>query len=433
MRKGGSVASTAPLAIAGGEPVVPRGSHRLWPEIDESDHRAVAAVLDRGVLCGTTAKEVVGLQKEWARYCGARHCLATASGTAALHCAVAAVGVEAGDEVIVPALTFIASAYAVVHQGAKPVFCDIDPRTYNIATDAIEALVTPRTRAIMPVHVHGLPADMDEVRAIARAHGLAVVEDAAQAHGASYRGQPVGTLGDAAAFSLNATKNLVGGEGGLFVTDDDEGFRIARRLALFGEDADRREGGSPAYLSHGLGWNYRCTEMAAAVARAQLRRLDGVTRRAQENARVLSAGLAPLEGVVAPPEPPDRTCTWHKYRVAIEPRALGYEGPPTELRDRVVRALAAEGVAAGYWHTHPLPANPAFRRRELRPWSPRVESEELEPWDPQRFPAASRALDTSFVLGSERAPICAQSPELMRRYADAFAKVIDNVDVLMAA
>ncbi|MEA2329944.1 MAG: perosamine synthetase, partial [Thermoleophilaceae bacterium] len=270
-------------------------AHRRWPRITAADRAALERVLDRGELWGPNAPEVTALQEEWADYVGARFCLLTNSGTAALHCAVVAAGVRPGDEVIVPAFSFVATAMAVLHQGAVPVFCDIDPATHAIDPRAIAERIGPRTRAIMPVHVHGLPADMDAIGALARHHGLAVIEDAAQAHGATYRGQKAGSLGDCAAFSLNGSKHLSAGEGGLFVTSDERALVAARRLAIFGEDTPPTGPGQyRAYWSHGVGWNYRSHELTAALARTGLRRLDDYNEAAQRNAAILSAGLAQL-------------------------------------------------------------------------------------------------------------------------------------------
>src|SRR2546428_6119263 len=190
---------------------------RRWPAITDGDRAAVARVLDRGVLSGAGAPEMRGLEAEFAAAIGARFCLATNSGTAALHIALAAAGIGAGDEVIVPALSFIATAQAVLHQGATPVFSDIDLVTYNLDPADAARRVTPRTRAIVPVHLHGLPADTDPINTLAQRARLTAIEDAAQAHGGPDRGRALGTLGTMAAFSLNSTKNLPPGRGGPFV------------------------------------------------------------------------------------------------------------------------------------------------------------------------------------------------------------------------
>jgi dTDP-4-amino-4,6-dideoxygalactose transaminase len=422
------------LALHGGVPAVNREEHSLWPEITDEDRAEVLAVLDRGVLCGVNAPALVGLERDWADYLGVAHCVATNSGTAALHTAIVSLGIRPGAEVIVPAHTYISTAAAVAHHGAVPVFCDIDERTFNIDPVRIEERVTDRTAAIMPVHLHGLPADMDEIQAIADRHGLAIIEDAAQAHGATYKGRMAGTLGNCAAFSLNATKNLAAGEGGLFVTDDPELFAVARRFSNRGEDVPSLGPGEfrvRSYVSHGLGWNYRSQELPAALARSQLRRLSGYTENAQRNAAILTEGLTELTGMTPPYVPSDRTSVHYKYRVRIDPAALGWSGPASQLRDRLIRALRAEGVEALLWQIEPLPAYPAFRHSTYGPWYPAVDHEPLGEWDPAEYPVASSVLDSSFIVGSEHHPIIVQSGPLMEAYLDAFAKVLNNLDAAL--
>jgi perosamine synthetase len=428
------MAVTDKLAIAGGPPIV-SDDHALWPDITDEDRAEVLAVLDGGVLCGADAPAVVGLEREWAEYLGVAHCLATNSGTAALHTGIAALGVSPGAEVIVPAYTYISTAAAVAHHGAVPVFCDIDERTFNIDPARIEERLTDRTAAIMPVHLHGLPADMEAIQGIADRHGLAVIEDAAQAHGATYRGKKAGALADCAGFSLNQTKNLPAGEGGLLVTDDPELFAVARRFANRGEPVPNIGPGEfrvKSYVSHGLGWNYRLQELPAAVARSQLRRLNGYTENAQRNAAILNDGLSALTGLITPFVPADRTSVYYKYRVGFDRQALGVDIPASELRDRLIRALRAEGVQALLWQIEPLPAYPAFRRKVYGPWDPAQESQALRPWDPADFPVASRVLDSSFILGSEHHPIIIQNGALMDAYVEAFAKVISNLEAVLA-
>jgi len=425
------MATIEDLAIAGGAPVVPAGAHRRWPDVRPEDREAVLAVLDRGILCGANAPEITALQREWADYLGVEHCLALNSGTAALHCCLAAAGVRAGDEVIVPAYTFSATAMAVAHQGAVPVFVDVHPRTYNIDPARIEERITERTRAIVPVHLHGLPADMEEIHVIAERHGLAVVEDAAQSHGALYRGRKTGTLAACAGFSLNATKNLSGGEGGLFVTGDEQAMTVARRLSVFGEDVPPTGPDEfRAYWSVGVGWNYRNQELSSAYARSQLARLEEYNATAQANGAILTEGLSRLDGVLPPYVPDDRTSVYHKYRVRLDPGALGFDGEATELRDRLVHALRAEGVEAVLWQVHPLPANPAFRRH-LRPWHADWDAEVLEPFDRAEYPETCRLLDESLILGSEPSPLFVQEGEVMQAYIEAFEKVLANIEAVL--
>jgi perosamine synthetase len=428
------VRTASALAIAGGEPAVPPGRHRRWPQVTAADRAALARVLDSGELWGPNAPEVTALQLEWSEYLGTRFALLTNSGTAALHCAVVAAGIGPGDEVIVPAFSFVATPMAVLHAGAMPVFCDIDPLLHTLDPALVEGLITDRTRAIMPVHVHGLPADMDELREIAARHGLAVVEDAAQAHGALYRGVKAGALGDGAAFSLNGSKLLSASEGGLFVTEDEEAFVAARRLAIFGEDTPPLGPGQyRAYRAHGVGWNYRSGELVAALARAQLRRLDQFVRAAQDNAALLDSGLAGLPGIETPHVPDDRTCVYYRYRIRIDPDALGFSGPPVELRDRLLFALQAEGVAASLWQLLPLTAQPVFRRGRFTSWRPGDDGKPLAPWDPGAHPRAARLLESSIVIGTANEPLFGQPGDLMARYVAAFEKVIGGIETVLEA
>jgi perosamine synthetase len=290
------------IALLGGSPSVDKSAHRRWPEVTEAERRAVMRVLDRGVLSGATAPEAVAFEEEFARFVGAKHALLTHCGTSALHVALASLGIGAGDHVVVPAYSFVATALSVVHAGAIPIFADIDPATGMMDPAAAEAAVTSRTRAIMPVHVHGCPADLDALLAVAKAKDIALVEDAAQAHGATYKGRPVGAIGRTGAFSLQSSKNLSAGEGGILVTNDDSLAEKANRLRNFGQDvnlADRAAYDEVRPLDAGrsleslrIGWMYRGNEMMAAFARAQLARLGAATARAQANADRLIKALS---------------------------------------------------------------------------------------------------------------------------------------------
>lgn len=387
---------------------------RRWPILGEADRAALARVLERGVLSGAGAPEAQALQAEFAAALGARHCLATNSGTAALHLALAAAGVGPGDEVIVPALSFVATAQAVLHQGARPVFADVDAAAFTLDPADAARRLTPRTRAIVPVHLHGLPADMEAIGRLAARAGLAVIEDAAQAHGAAWRGRPAGTLGLMAAFSLNSTKNLPAGEGGLFVTDSDEHLARAARVRFDGLDPTGKwdpthplddEGGALATVR---GWMYLPGELTCALARAQLQRLAETTARAQDNAARLGARLAALPGVLPPVVPPDRTHVFHKYRVRLDPARAGLALAPRAARDRLLPALRAEGVEAVLWQTVPLPAHPVFGIPEAE-WR-------------YRYPRATAVLEGSLLIGSQTYPLFAQPPEVVEAWAEGFAR-----------
>jgi dTDP-4-amino-4,6-dideoxygalactose transaminase len=417
------------LAIAGGPPTVGGDAHRSWPEITAEDRRAVDRVLQRGVTAGPNALEIRALEEEYADYVGVRHCVATNAGTASLHAALAAVGVEPGGQVIVPAYTFVASALAAVHQGADVVFCDVEPWSFNLDPTRLDALITDRTQAIMAVHIHGQPADMAAIGAIAARYGIPVVEDNSQAHGIRYAGRVTGSLGTAAGASLNQSKNLSAGEGGLFTTDDEQMALIARRMVLYGEDVlpDRVR----PYWSHGIGWNYRSQETVCALARSQLRRLDDYNARAIANAERLTAGLTAIKGIEPPRHSPVGGCSYWNYAVQVRPEQLGVEGDPRDLRDQIMRALQAEGVETRIWQPQPVPAQPVFRRR-LQVWHQRADSQGLRPWDPAEFPVASALCDCTIGLGTVRRPLYVQDIAVMDQYVLAFRKVMDNLDVVLS-
>lgn len=420
------------LAVNGGTPVVPKDSLSPWPQLTERDRELVMEVLDSGILAGAFAPQVKALQEEFAEYLGVKHCIAVNSGTAALHMAVAAAGVGPGDEVITSAFSFLASATAAMHQGAIPVFVDIDPKTFNLNPELIEEKISENTKAIIAVHIQGLPADIDEIKAIAARHNLILIEDAAQAPGAIYKGKKIGTLGDLAAFSLNQTKNFQAGEGGLFVTNEKEYWLRADMVRMFGEQVREKERRS--YVAHTLGWNYRMPELTAAIARAQLERLDEINTHARDNAETLTHILADIDGVEPPYCPPDRTHVYHKYRVRLKPDELGFRGPPTELRDKLVLALQAEGVPAVLWQTFPLPANPLFQEKKGFgkgfPWSfPGARDIEYRP---EEYPETIKLLNTSIVIGSERFPIWAQSSETIELWGEALKKVFEHLDEVIA-
>src|SRR5215218_298 len=421
------------LAILGGGRTVPDGIHGIWPEIQDSDREAVMGVLDRGILTGGGSVESPGFAREYGAYVGARHCLAFNAGTAALHACVVAAGLEPGDEVIVPAYTYVASALAVGLHGARPVFADVEPDTFLLDASRVEERITDRTRAIMAVHLHGLPCDMDALGAIAERRGLKLIEDISQAHGAHYGERVVGTFGHCAGGSLNATKNLPGGEGGMFLTDADDAVVTARRLRYMGEDplADDPELGR-RYWAFGLGYNYRPQELPFAFARSQLKRLDHYNAVAQRNAAILGDGLREIPGIVPPEVPEGREHVWYLYRALLDPDALGWTRPDWELRDRVMAALAAEGVHTMLWQHHPLPAFTAFRAPQLRPSVAGAEPQELRPWDPAEYPVATQIGRRTFIVGNGATPLAAQSEELMHAYVEAFRKVFASIDELGA-
>ena len=402
---------------------VPEEQKRRWPDIRPEDRAAVAAVLERGILGGVGAPEMTALEHEWAAFVGRDACLLFNSGTAAIHAALAALEVGPGDEVITTSYTFAGTWQPILQQGAIPVFVDIDRRTFDLDANLIEAKISPRTKAIIAVHIGGMPADLDEIIAIAERHGLAVIEDACQAHGATYHGRQVGSLGVIGCYSLNSSKILSGGEGGLLVADDPELLARARRMRTFGEDIPELQKltgwNFRPYTSHSMGWNYRHQEMPAALARSQLQRLPEYVATGQRNADVLDERLGGIPGITTPYLPPDRTSSYYHYRIRLDPAALGLAHvPATVFRDALGQALLAAGVGCELWHSQPAPAFPVFQDRG---------------YDLGEFPEAFAMLDSSLVICQARYPIFVQPLELMERYADTIRKVIGDPERFLGA
>ena len=372
----------------------------------------------------TWGEHCEALQREWATWNGSKHCLALGSGTAALHCGVVACGLSAGDEVITPAYSWTSSVSCILHHNCIPVFVDIEPVSLNIDASAIEAAITPHTKAVIAVHLHGIPCDMDAITAIARRRNLRVIEDACQAHGALYKGRKVGTIGDCAAFSLNQNKMLSAGEGGLFVTDDDEMLERARSLMLFGDF--RAPSDDPDYHFYGLGYMYRYNELCAAWARAQLMRLDESIAHARSLFAVLRRRLAGIPGLIIPVEPDGVAENAYNFVCHVDPRAVGYAGPVSSFREAMLTALAAEGVPASVWQRRILPEMAAVAAKNAygngSPWR---EHGSTVDYDPARFPVALAHSDSYFILCSLRLPNTIEAVELI---ADGVRKVFENSD-----
>ena len=311
------------------------------PLIGEEEIEAVVKVMRSGPLTSAlgTGPMVKQFEKKFAEFAGVKHAVAMNTGTAALHSAVVAAGVKQGDEVILPSFTFVATAEAVVMAGGKPIFTDIDPETYNLSPNEIEKNVTKKTRAIMPVDLYGFSVDSKPISEIAAEHGLAVVEDAAQAHGATYAGKTAGVFADAACWSLYASKNITTGEGGVATTDNDE---IAETLRLI-----RTHGEKDKYASLMLGHNYRMSEIQAAIGIVQLEKLPTFVANRRENAKRLTRMLAASDRLKLPADSEERRHSWYLYTVRLQ-NATGNE------RNKVVEELQTKGIGAVAYYVNPL-------------------------------------------------------------------------------
>ncbi|MGB9740667.1 MAG: DegT/DnrJ/EryC1/StrS family aminotransferase [Candidatus Bathyarchaeia archaeon] len=319
------------------------------PQVGDEEIKAVTKVLKSGTLThGLGAGPMVTrFEKAYAKFMEAKHAIAVNSGTAALHLAVVAAGIKQGDEVILPSFTFVATAEVILAAGAKPVFVDIDPETYNISVEKIEKTITKKTRAIVPVDLYGLPSDMKQIREIADKYELKVVEDAAQAHGASYMGKPPGTFADAACWSFYASKNMTTGEGGMITTNDDE---LAEKIRFM-----RSHGEAEKYKSIMLGYNYRMPEIEAAIGYVQLKRLQLFLAKRRENARKLAEKLESAKELQLPKEPKECKHSWYLFTVRLK-------NAKREERDRVVGELKQKGIGAEVYYSNPIHLMPFYKK-----------------------------------------------------------------------
>ncbi|MGQ0796766.1 MAG: DegT/DnrJ/EryC1/StrS family aminotransferase [Methanobacteriota archaeon] len=327
------------------------------PILGDEEVAAVRDVLASGMLA--QGPKVKAFEAAFAAYVGRRHGVAVANGTAALHVALMAHGIKSGQDVLVPPLTFFATASTVLHVGARPVFVDVDRATYNMDPEKVKAVATRKAAAVMPVHLYGQTAEMDPIRETARELGVPVIEDAAQAHGAQYHGKKAGNLGDTACFSFYPTKNMTTGEGGMIVTDDDAVAEKARLL---------RDHGQAAKYEHAiLGYNLRMTDVAAAIGLVQLTKLDGWVQKRRANAHAISKGIDGIEGLVPPAEGNWMVHAFYQYVVRADP------GFPL-ARDEIVTTLKEEGVGCRPSYPMPLYKQKALRDLRVRGRCPVAES-----------------------------------------------------------
>jgi len=351
------------LAIHGGEPVRSK-PFPIYHSIGESEKRAVMEVLNGKVLSGFLGAwsdrfyggpRVQEFESDWAAYFDIKHAVSVNSATSGLYAAVGAAGVSPGDEVIVAPYSMIASATAALVYGGIPVFADIDPEIFCISPDSIRECITPYTKAIIVVDLFGHPADMDEIMEIARQHSLVVIEDAAQAPGAKYKGRNAGTLADIGVFSLNVHKTIQTGEGGVIVTEDDE---FAERTRLIRNHAEVVVGNKGTEnLVNMVGFNYRMTEIEAAIAKVQLKKLEKLLVPRIEAADYLSERLQIFPGIKAPVIRPDVRHAYYLYSIRYDEAKIGVH------RDRFVEALNAEGIPMVPGYVKPIYLEPMYQQR----------------------------------------------------------------------
>lgn len=318
------------------------------PRIGEEEIQAVTKVMRSGMLTSGLGMgpAVTEFEKGFAKMAGSKHAIAVNTGTAALHAAVMAIGVKHGDEVILPSFTFVATAEAVALAGAKPVFADIDPKTYNLAPSAVEKALTKKTKAILPVDLYGFSAEMKPLREIADKHCLGLVEDAAQAHGTTYVGKPAGAFADSACWSMYASKNIMTGEGGVVTTNNDQTAETIRMIRTHGEKAK--------YASLILGTNYRMSEIQAAIGNVQLERLGDFVSKRRRNAQQLTKLLEKSSKLILPHEAKDRQHSWYLYTARLK------DG--TEIqRNALLQEFKNKGIGAEVYYVNPVHQMPFYR------------------------------------------------------------------------
>lgn len=414
------------LAIHGGKPTVPEGfQFHMWPEITKADEDLVLASLRQNKHAFGPHAQM--LQKEFAEWNGNAFCMATNSGTAALHMCVAACGIGPGDEVITTALSWTSSASCIIHHNAIPIFIDVDWASMHLNPAAIEAAITHKTKGILVVHYWGVACDMDAILAIAHKHKLPVIEDACQAHGTLYKGKKVGTIGDVAAFSLNQNKNLCGGEGGFFVTQDEAKFIRGKAVTSF-SDMRPPEAGRD-YHDYGLGWMYRTSDLAAAFALGQLRKLDTNNAKALENWHRLHDNLSGTPHLVRSFASDDRPTNGYAYVLRTDPNYATQRGVSlSAVTNGIVAALQAEGinVSRANWL---LPAHAVFQAKDAYgkgyPWNAEHTRPDIS-YDLAQYPVAQQCIDTClWNVFNHRPPNGFEQVDML---AEAVRKVYEHLD-----
>lgn len=353
-----------------------------WPVFDETDEKRLVGALRSGKWGKLNGDEVAEFERRFAAMHDCKHAIGVVNGTVSLRIALMAAGIKAEEEIIVPPYTFLATATAVVEANAVPVFADIELDTFNLDPHSVEAAISPKTRAIIPVHMAGQPADMDAIMAIAKKHNLVVIEDAAHAHGGLYKGRGVGSVGHIGSFSFQSSKNLTSGEGGIITTNDDKLAEACRSIHNCG-----RITGGLWYEHHVISANYRLGEFQGAVLNTQLDRLETQTETRDKNGQYLAAELNKIPGI----HPQRRTIettrhSYHLFLFRIVPQEFGAP------REMILKALAAEGIPVSGGYAIPLYRQPLFLNKAFGPY----------------LPAAGKTLDFAKVRCPNCEKICAE-------------------------
>ena len=421
------------LAILGGPKAVTLSRSTDWPKVSEREIEAVVALMRQRILSIYDRSGVIAeFEDAFAEYHGVRYALTHNAGTSALHAAFFAAGVGPGDEVIAPTYTFLSTVVPIFQCNANPVLCDLDPEILTISPESIQARITTRTRAIVVTHIWGHPADMDAILALARHHRLPVIEDCSHAHGATYRGRRVGTIGDIGVFSLEGHKPIVAGEGGMLITNNQDYYERAVLLGHFGDRAKECVllPHNRTFVDTGLGHKYRMHPLAAAIANAQLPHLDECNEMRRRNMEHLSLGLRGIPGIRPPVTQSYATRGgWYGYKTVYEAHELSGLSLDTYLQ-----ALTAEGVPVRRPGSPPLHLLPLFQLsgedgiRFRLPWAFSGMPPRTPNWCGE-LPNAERMYAKLLSLPTFTDP----AEDILDQYALAFAKVAAHADRIRAA
>ena len=417
------------LALFGGKPLV-RDHRKLrinWPITTSDDFNAIKKVFKNKDFSGRGSEEVLRLEKEFSSYYNNMYATALSNGTAALHTALIALGIKPADEVIIPSLTFGSTAYAVLHNQSIPVFADIDPITYNLSAKSIEEKITKNTKAVIVVHLHGYPCEMDEIIKVCRKYRLKLIEDVAQAPGALYKNKKLGTFGDASIFSLMAQKNIATcGECGILLTKTLKQKNRAEMVRIYGEILTSK---ARAYNSYTLGWNYTLNPIQAAMASVQFKKLESLTKLIQKNGRKLNYELSKFKWILPPIEEKYLTSVFHFYRFRLNPKIVNYKNSG-RFRKAVQDCLNAEGLNVRHYQNTPVPGQYIFTHKhgigKGLPWSL---SNKKYNYSIKDYPNSLDVIRSTLVLGAiGSTPAYLLKKGTIEKYIKGFKKIDKNME-----
>jgi perosamine synthetase len=423
------MSTASKLAVCGGQPTIQKPYNLQWPIITPEDEKAVLKTLKSGILYGEKAPQVASLEAEYAKFCDVKYCLTFNSCSAALQAAIFGIKTSPGDQIITSSFSFITAATSILLQNNIPVFADINPSTYTIDPESVVRRVTNQTKAIIVTHIHGLPADIIKLKEILP--NIPIIEDAGHSPGASISNIRCGALGDVGCTSLNAVKNLPGGEGGLLTTNNETIYNRAAAFRSYGEYQNLNDVGSrnTSFIYSELGSKHRHQELPAALARSQLTRLEKYNDARKTNCENLRKKLNKL-GFLCQRIPLNFEHVYNGFRVEFLPELFGYQFKPLIALKRIQAALSAEGVKNGRWITKPIPLQPVFKNRigfgYGCPWkcshsAPTNESE-------KDYSATNLLLERSFMVWDILPPI---DEFRIDSIVFAFEKIVGNMEKVL--